>query len=741
MVGGTINVSTAGVFGQGASRSGQTLPTPTNGGIAVLTYQGTSSTPATTSVAPLCSSTSCPVSFSAPIGATVIVVQIYSTAAPVTTTIPGGSTLLAFGSTTYTFSANGTNSPSITLNATTAGSPTSPGGGSTVQTSSGGGVSIPTYVPNYTASGSTLGAGTSIGFTIPTGAGLSSNVAAGISDVIQSQLTVTLSSARAAASIPSYAPTSSSVTNYFIYGFALTLVNTASPGTTVTAGSPLCIANPSTFVITNSTLQNALGPAGTLYIAQPTGSTYTNVGTIAYTFSGNTLTTGTCTSTITQNGIYIIYLAVPANSSAPVLIAAGTGTASSGAASATLGSNQTKVFTFSESGATSSTIYTVTGSGTACANLNMSTHNTTQVVGSGVTINQYASSVARSPQQAQPGATDLYVTVSPSASGSCTLTVTSSMTGTPSNAITITVAGPVTISQNSSTTTSVQLTSTSAQTFTVAQTNGGTFSVDNGSTCAASGTSAAATYSAASLASASTFTVTAVSNGSCTVIIDSSLGQSATLTVTVSLPLSGLQLEVDSPGTSGTAGFYTSWLTSDSSLKYLVVNNAGQVPLVVHGFNGSTEFTGAYTGTITLTLSSSPSNAFTFASSSSTTATLTNPTLPATLYMNYGAPSSCTGTAASPNTTNCVAGFSGSGGGEGSGSGASATASITASPAITALSSSSTYTSGSPWTVFTALSGTVSVQATCLLSSSYYENGGEDIGPDILEDSNGTGCN
>jgi len=306
--------------GSSAARSAQSVPSAING-VTVYAYAASGTQPSVPtlvgdlSLTPsggnktLCvaasAGRSCTIAFAAPVGTDTVSIQLYD-AEPVSGSIPSTANLVASGMTSLTVSLNGSNAASIILNSV-AGTVNSDGS-----------ATFNPLIPSGNSAGITGGAVT---FAIPAG-GVPAGEQVGVSEVLQ--LTLPLSSVRSPQTVttstptpsptptPTLAPTPTPVPtptlpafgpgsgNTFIYGIGFTISGGSAPLT-----QPLIIS--AAFQI-SAALASTLGLSGTFYIAQQTASSYTLVGSAAYTVSGTTLTVTGSKTGIVQPGIYVLYL-------------------------------------------------------------------------------------------------------------------------------------------------------------------------------------------------------------------------------------------------------------------------------------------------------------------------------------------------------------------------------------------------------------------------------------------------
>jgi len=273
--------------GSSKTRNSQSVPTGINS-VTVFAYPATGTQPATPnlvgdlSLTPtggnksLCVASSggrlCTIAFTAPVGADVVLVQLWDME-PSGGAIPTGANLLASGTASVTVSANGSNSATITLNSVTA----------TINSS------ITTNLPPLTPTPSGSITGGSVNFSIAPG--LAPNGAqVGISEVLQLSLPALASVRRA----------QSTAGGTFVYAFGFTLTGATAlspPGLTISAS--FSVSGP---------LVSSLAASGTMNVARLSGTTYTDTGSVSYTYSAGTLTISGGSSGVTSSGVYIIYI-------------------------------------------------------------------------------------------------------------------------------------------------------------------------------------------------------------------------------------------------------------------------------------------------------------------------------------------------------------------------------------------------------------------------------------------------
>jgi hypothetical protein len=257
-------------------------------GLAVFAYPAGTTQPSTPTMVgdltgpPLCqvgnSGRTCNITFNASVGQDAVVMQFYDQ-------VPSGGTItgniICTGSGPITVSANGTNSATITLNCSAPFSV-----GSTAMLAA-------TPTTSITSG--------SVSFALPSGTG--GAVAATVSEVLQ--VLLPLSTQRRPQFVQGAGNTS-------VWAFGLNL----TPSTTILPSPGVSLIN-TAFVLTGSLASTfAAAPSGTLNAAVYTGTGYTDVGymTYSYTASSNTLVitsnmfllsgeTG-----VNQSGIYVVYM-------------------------------------------------------------------------------------------------------------------------------------------------------------------------------------------------------------------------------------------------------------------------------------------------------------------------------------------------------------------------------------------------------------------------------------------------
>lgn len=272
---------------------------------ATPTLVGDLAVPATGGNVSLCtvsgSTKTCNITFNAPVGNDVIAVQLYDQE-PSSGTISGSANLLAGGSTTANITTNGTNGIAISLN----------GAAGSISASA-------AWTPAPVAAPTSASiSGGSINFSLPAGS-VSGNAQVSVSTVLQ--LVIPLSSGR-------HPQFTQGAGNTFVYGFDFTVVGVTS------LSSSLSLVG-TTLNVTGS-LASALSSSGFLNVALLSNSTYVDVGSVTYTFSGGTLTVTGGSTGMTQNGIYILYIppsgATPPPSPSPAATATPTATPTATAA-------------------------------------------------------------------------------------------------------------------------------------------------------------------------------------------------------------------------------------------------------------------------------------------------------------------------------------------------------------------------------------------------------------------------
>jgi hypothetical protein len=292
----SISIPNTGTSSASATRSLQAVPSSSTG-IAVFVYAAVPGTQPSTptlvgdlSLTPtggnqsLCvpsgGARQCTITFSAPVGTDVVSVQLYDaepSGNPLA--IPASAHVVAMGvSQAFTVSANGQNGVTVPLNI--------PG---TVNPD--GSASFPALPSAGNASVGITGG--TVNVSIPAG-GVPSGEQVSVQEVLT--LTIPLSSIRRAQTFVQGSG------NTFIYGIGFAISGGSLPLTqslTVSA----------TFQITTG-LATTLGLSGSLNVAQQTGTSYTDVGSVAYSVSGTTLTINGV-SGILGTGTYILYLAPP----------------------------------------------------------------------------------------------------------------------------------------------------------------------------------------------------------------------------------------------------------------------------------------------------------------------------------------------------------------------------------------------------------------------------------------------
>jgi hypothetical protein len=297
----SIGIQSAGTAG--ATRSTQSLPTNSSA-IAIYTYLANGNPPSTPTLvaslvsAPPCTVASgprtCSITFSAPVSTsanpTVVAVQIYDTA-PINCTngtncTLNGGNVLAGGIASQAINVNGANSVNITLGSVS----------QQVSISGSSPVALPTLAPIIGGGSGIVGG--SLNITVPGNSGLSNGTVLTVGGVAPTQLTVQISSIRRRQQFVAGAG------NTYVYAINFGL----NPSQTL--GVPLQVG--ASFQV-NATLGAKLSARGTLNVAQFNGTTYTDVGTVGYSYTAPTLTitdTGTSgiTSGTTSGIIYVIYL-------------------------------------------------------------------------------------------------------------------------------------------------------------------------------------------------------------------------------------------------------------------------------------------------------------------------------------------------------------------------------------------------------------------------------------------------
>jgi hypothetical protein len=277
---------------------------PSIKGVAVFAYPAGTTMPATpvlvgdlvlNAAGSLCVASgadrACSLNFTAPVGNDTVTIKLYDQE-PSGGAIPATANLVATGTAAITVSTNGTNTASLTLNSITS-SPLGSGGGA-----------VGALDPSDNGSIS----GGIVLFTLLAGAVPGSQqVTASIAEVTDLSGLPSLSMQRR----PQFVQGAG---NTLIYAFGFTLTPTLTLNSSVTLKG-------TSFVISGSTLLSALtaAPTGTLNIAVYGGTSYTDVGSVAYTFTASTQTLNITSDVtglngqmgVTQTGVYILYLPPP----------------------------------------------------------------------------------------------------------------------------------------------------------------------------------------------------------------------------------------------------------------------------------------------------------------------------------------------------------------------------------------------------------------------------------------------